>query len=66
LMLAPEKVAAGSMFTRIMQQEGWRALFAGVGPRTMWISIGGAIFLGSYQWVSNLLGDDGENGADKS
>jgi hypothetical protein len=22
----------------------------------MWISIGGAVFLGSYQWVTNQLG----------
>jgi len=22
----------------------------------MWISIGGAVFLGSYQWASNMLG----------
>jgi solute carrier family 25 S-adenosylmethionine transporter 26 len=56
LMLAPEKIAAGTMLARIVREEGGGALFAGVGPRTMWISIGGAIFLGSYQWANNMLG----------
>jgi solute carrier family 25 S-adenosylmethionine transporter 26 len=64
LMLAPEKVAAGTMLARIVREEGGRALFAGVGPRTMWISIGGAIFLGSYQWASNFMGSDSEGDQD--
>lgn len=38
-------------FVQIYQQEGARALFAGVVPRTMWISAGGAVFLGVYEWV---------------
>ncbi|KAF9223004.1 mitochondrial carrier [Gyrodon lividus] len=43
-----------SLLTRFRQiyiNEGPRALFAGVVPRTLWISAGGAIFLGVYEWV---------------
>lgn len=55
LMLAKEKQSALKLFAQIWRQEGSKALFSGIGPRTMWISIGGAVFLGSYQWASNLL-----------
>lgn len=37
--------------------EGTSALFAGVVPRTLWISAGGAVFLGVYEWaVHGLMG----------
>lgn len=37
--------------------EGVPALFAGVVPRTLWISAGGAVFLGVYEWaVHGLMG----------
>jgi hypothetical protein len=35
--------------------EGFGAFWRGVGPRVTWIGIGGAVFLGSYQWASNTL-----------
>lgn len=38
-----------STMKRIVAEEGPRALFSGVGPRIMWISIGGSIFLGVYE-----------------
>lgn len=38
---------------QITSQEGVKALFAGVVPRTMWISLGGAVFLGAYDLVSD-------------
>jgi len=41
---------------RIYLSEGIRALFAGVIPRTMWISAGGAVFLGMYEWTIDILG----------
>ncbi|GAW01054.1 mitochondrial carrier [Lentinula edodes] len=41
-----------SRFRTIYVEEGTRALFAGVAPRTMWISAGGAVFLGVYENVS--------------
>ncbi|KAI4522856.1 mitochondrial carrier domain-containing protein [Schizophyllum commune] len=34
----------------IITQEGVKALFSGIVPRTMWISAGGAVFLGVYEW----------------
>jgi solute carrier family 25 (mitochondrial S-adenosylmethionine transporter), member 26 len=56
LMLAKQRQSVVSVTSRIWREEGSRAFFSGIGPRTMWISIGGAVFLGSYQWASNLLG----------
>lgn len=56
LMLATTKESAVSVTGRIWREEGPRAFFSGLGPRTMWISIGGAVFLGSYQWASNTMG----------
>ncbi|KIP06836.1 hypothetical protein PHLGIDRAFT_128022 [Phlebiopsis gigantea 11061_1 CR5-6] len=38
-------------FKQIYHGEGISALFAGVVPRTMWISAGGAVFLGVYEWA---------------
>jgi len=55
LMLAREKVGAAEMLARILKESGPRAFFKGIGPRVLWISAGGAIFLGSYQWASNKL-----------
>ncbi|KAF9096388.1 S-adenosylmethionine transporter [Mortierella sp. AD031] len=44
-----------STFKRILAEEGPRALFSGVGPRVMWISIGGSIFLGAYEKVKVVI-----------
>ncbi len=55
LMLAPRRVAGGKMFLEILRGEGPMAFFAGMGPRVLWISAGGAVFLGSYQWGFNAL-----------
>ena len=41
---------------QVRQEEGMRGLFRGFCPRVAWISIGGAFFLGTYQWVWNALG----------
>jgi solute carrier family 25 S-adenosylmethionine transporter 26 len=56
MMLAREKQPMVTMLRSILRESGPRAFFAGIGPRVGWISVGGAIFLGSYQWASNLLG----------
>jgi solute carrier family 25 S-adenosylmethionine transporter 26 len=56
MMLATKRESVLAITSRIWAQEGGRVFFSGIGPRTMWISIGGAVFLGSYQWASNLLG----------
>ena len=35
--------------SRVFQEKGIKGLFAGVVPRTLWISIGGAVFFGVYE-----------------
>lgn len=60
MMLAKEKQPMVTMLKSIMKENGPRAFFAGIGPRVGWISVGGAIFLGSYQWASNALGSNGK------
>ncbi|KAI0632258.1 S-adenosylmethionine transporter [Trametes polyzona] len=56
----PTKQAHPSLaarFRQIYTVEGPKALFAGVVPRTLWISAGGAVFLGVYEWaVHSLMG----------
>lgn len=42
-------------FRQIYVTEGVKALFAGVVPRTLWISAGGAVFLGVYEWAVGTL-----------
>lgn len=58
VMLSSQKMKLADVVLSILRQHGVRPFFAGIGPRVMWISIGGAVFLGSYQWAVNLL----ENG----
>lgn len=36
-------------------EEGTKGLFSGVQPRVMWISIGGFIFFGGYEYTKRLL-----------
>ncbi|KAI9506044.1 S-adenosylmethionine transporter [Coemansia spiralis] len=48
-----------STLTRITREEGARALFSGVVPRTIWISVGGFVFLGSYEKAKEVLMDTG-------
>jgi solute carrier family 25 S-adenosylmethionine transporter 26 len=38
-----------SIMRKIAQTEGARALYAGIGPRVAWISLGGAVFFGAYE-----------------
>ncbi|KAJ9123923.1 hypothetical protein QFC22_000714 [Naganishia vaughanmartiniae] len=40
---------------QIAQQEGVKTLFRGIVPRTTWISLGGAIFLGAYETVMKII-----------
>ncbi|RDL37351.1 uncharacterized protein BP5553_04784 [Venustampulla echinocandica] len=55
MMLAKEKTAMIPLLKQILKDNGPRAFVAGIGPRVLWISAGGAIFLGSYQWAYNSL-----------
>ncbi|KXT14251.1 hypothetical protein AC579_6703 [Pseudocercospora musae] len=56
MMLSTGKVDVFTLAGRILREEGGKTFLSGIGPRTMWISIGGAVFLGSYQFASNVLG----------
>ncbi|KAK4140922.1 mitochondrial carrier domain-containing protein, partial [Dichotomopilus funicola] len=55
VMLSAQRESIASVVRSIWHQHGIRPFFAGIGPRVMWISAGGAIFLGSYQWAVNAL-----------
>ena len=55
MMLAKEKRGVVGLAKEVWAEGGAGSFFRGIGPRTMWISIGGAIFLGSYQWAYNAL-----------
>ncbi|CAG0917232.1 unnamed protein product [Notodromas monacha] len=39
----------------VYREKGIKGLFAGVVPRVIWISVGGAIFLGVYEKVKHVL-----------
>jgi hypothetical protein len=50
-----------SIFTTlgiIYREEGVRVLFSGVAPRVIWISLGGAFFLGVYEAAKKALEGD--------
>ncbi len=44
----------GRMLMDVYRKEGLGALFAGIVPRVMWISLGGAIFFGVYEESKRL------------
>jgi len=60
IMLAKKgsKLAEGSILIALRHvyvQNGIKGLFAGLGPRVTWISIGGSIFLGVYEKVRIVI-----------
>ncbi|KAK4691410.1 hypothetical protein P7C71_g5587, partial [Lecanoromycetidae sp. Uapishka_2] len=57
LMLAREREKVGVLLVRMLRESGPRAFVAGMGPRILWISAGGAVFLGSYQWAYNAMNE---------
>ncbi|KAK2766949.1 S-adenosylmethionine transporter [Arachnomyces sp. PD_36] len=50
-----DKVRVRDIVSGIAKDEGLGAFWRGIGPRVAWIGIGGAVFLGSYQWAWNML-----------
>ncbi|KAL9622702.1 MAG: hypothetical protein Q9160_003012 [Pyrenula sp. 1 TL-2023] len=46
---------AFNLIRNITRVEGWKTWFSGLIPRVTWISVGGAVFLGTYQWGWNAL-----------
>lgn len=55
VMLSKQRLGMGEIVVSILRQHGVRPFFAGIGPRVAWISVGGAVFLGSYQWAVGVL-----------
>ena len=55
IMLHKERIGPFRLMQTIIKEEGAKTLLTGLGPRTMWISAGGAIFLGCYELVSSTL-----------
>lgn len=53
--LSKKRAGPLAALRQIWHAEGPSALFRGFVPRVGWISTGGAIFLGTYQYVSNSL-----------
>ncbi|KIW94137.1 uncharacterized protein Z519_05453 [Cladophialophora bantiana CBS 173.52] len=52
------RAGPAKVLQQIWRDEGAAGLFRGFVPRVGWISTGGAIFLGTYQYVWNLLGSE--------
>lgn len=52
-----ERVYTGTVTTLnlIYKNEGFGALWKGIGPRVGWITAGGFIFFGAYEWAQKLL-----------
>ncbi|SMN22191.1 similar to Saccharomyces cerevisiae YNL003C PET8 S-adenosylmethionine transporter of the mitochondrial inner membrane, member of the mitochondrial carrier family [Maudiozyma saulgeensis] len=55
MMLHTKSEPVGTMVRTILKEEGPLVFLSGIGPRTMWISAGGAIFLGVYESVHYML-----------
>lgn len=45
----------GDTFRRVYTEEGVATLFSGLGPRVVWIGIGGIVFFGTYEEARRLL-----------
>ena len=55
VMLHNGPVSATRLARDILHDEGALVFLSGIGPRTMWISAGGAVFLGMYETVHYML-----------
>mmetsp|Transcript_1602 Transcript_1602/g.3941 ORF Transcript_1602/g.3941 Transcript_1602/m.3941 type:complete len:211 (-) Transcript_1602:262-894(-) len=47
--------SAVDVLQRTIQEEGYLALFHGIQPRVMWISIGGFVFFGAYEGCRRVI-----------
>lgn len=55
IMLHKERIGVVPLVRQILHEEGPLVFLNGIGPRTAWISAGGAIFLGCYELVHTNL-----------
>ena len=44
-----KRFGIGATLRNLVREEGWRRLFAGVTPRVLWISLGGALWFGAFE-----------------
>lgn len=55
IMLHSERIAVSTLVKQMLHEEGPKVFLNGIGPRTCWVSAGGAIFLGCYELVHTNL-----------
>lgn len=55
LMLNKRSISVKALVKDIYREENILIFFSGIGPRTVWISAGGAVFLGTYETVKYIL-----------
>lgn len=55
IMLNTTSISTMELVKDMVKVEGYRVFLSGIGPRTCWISAGGAIFLGCYEMVKGVL-----------
>lgn len=53
--LTPSSASPWRALGRLWREGGIARLFAGAGPRTLWISLGGFIFFGAYEKAKRIL-----------
>lgn len=47
-------VSVGDVVRRVLRDEGWKKLFSGITPRVTWISIGGFVYFGAYNYSRSI------------
>lgn len=55
IMLNKDRIGISTLVRQMLAEEGPSVFLKGIGPRTAWISAGGAIFLGCYELVHTNL-----------
>ncbi|CAH0564095.1 unnamed protein product [Brassicogethes aeneus] len=58
IMLSDKNLRVMEVFRNVYKKEGIEGLFRGVVPRVAWISVGGYIFFGSYNWSQKHFYDN--------
>ncbi|XP_022903468.2 S-adenosylmethionine mitochondrial carrier protein homolog [Onthophagus taurus] len=54
IMLADKSLTVNNMFKLVYKEKGVAGLFAGFVPRVLWITLGGYIFFGTYDFARNF------------
>ncbi|KAK9474200.1 mitochondrial carrier [Dipodascopsis tothii] len=55
IMVNETRMSLKEVFQEIVREDGLKGFWRGVGPRTMWISAGGAVFLGVYEGAKTMV-----------